>query len=104
MAGGGRGGPVVFPHPDNDDDVGRLLDKVGSTNANDDDKNDTPSPPPKMTSTPRRGRGAGMTMVPDDDVAAAAASSDAVMMNATNATTAIGPQGARDLRGAAETW
>jgi hypothetical protein len=36
MAGGGRGGPVVFPHPD-DDDAGRLLDDVGSKNTNDDD-------------------------------------------------------------------
>ena len=47
MVGGGRGGPVVFPHPDDDNDAGRLLDKVGSTNKNDDDNNDTPSHPPK---------------------------------------------------------
>jgi hypothetical protein len=45
-------------------------------------------------------------MVLDEDmtVAAAAASSDAVATNAMNATNAIGPRGARDLRGAAETW
>jgi hypothetical protein len=99
MAGGGRGGPVVFPHPNddaswaptngvtttlpegkdivvfphpNDDNAGRLLDKVGSTNANDDDNDDTPRPPPKTTATPRGGRGAGTTPVPDDDVTAAA--------------------------------
>jgi hypothetical protein len=71
MEGGGRGGPVVFPHP-NDDDAGRLLDNVGSTNANDDDNDDTPRPPPKTTATPRGGRGAGTTTVPDDDVTAAA--------------------------------
>jgi hypothetical protein len=48
MAGGGRGGHVVFPHPDNEE-AGRLLDDVGSTNANDDDNDDTPPPPPKTT-------------------------------------------------------
>jgi hypothetical protein len=46
MAGGGRGGHVVFPHPDNEE-AGRLLDDVGSTNANDDDNDDTPPPPPE---------------------------------------------------------
>ena len=44
MAGGGRGGPVVFPHPD-EDNAGHLLDDVGSKNANDDDNGDTPAPP-----------------------------------------------------------
>jgi len=102
MAGGGRGGPVVFPHPD-DDDAGRLLDNVGSTNANEDDNDDTPSPPPKTAATPRGGRGAGTTAVPDDDVTAAG-SSDAVATNATDAMNAIGPWGARDLHGVAETW
>jgi len=58
MAGGGRGGPVVFPHPD-DDDTGRLLDDVGSMNANDDDNDDTPPPPPKTAAMPRGGRGRG---------------------------------------------
>ncbi len=57
-----------------------------------------------MAATPRGGRGAGMMTVPDDDVTAEAASSDAVATNATNTTNAIGPRGARDLRGAAETW
>jgi len=47
---------------------------------------------------------AGTTMVPDDNVMAAAASSDAVAMNANNTTNAIGPRGARDLRGETETW
>ncbi len=103
MAGGGRGGPVVFPHPD-DDDTGCLLDDVGSMNANDDDNDDTPSPPPKRAATPRGGRGAGMTAVPYDDMTAAAASSDTVATNVTDAMNAIGPRGARDLRGAAETW
>ena len=57
MAGGGRGGPVVFPHPD-DDDAGRLLDDVGSTNANDDDDNDdTPPPPPENEGNAPRGEG-----------------------------------------------
>jgi hypothetical protein len=48
MAGGGRGGHVVFPHPD-DEEARRLLNDVGmgSTNMNDDDNNDTPPPPPK---------------------------------------------------------
>ena len=46
MAGGGRGGPVIFPHPD-DDDAGHLLDNVGSTNANDDDNDDIPPRPPR---------------------------------------------------------
>ena len=45
----------------------------------------------------RGGRGDRTTTVPDDDVTAAAASRDAVAMNATNATNAIGPRGARDL-------
>jgi len=44
MAGGGRGGHVVFPHPD-DEEAGRLLDDVGSTNANDHDNNYTPPAP-----------------------------------------------------------
>ena len=44
MAGGGRGGHVVFPYP-NDDDAGRLLDNMGSTNANDAD-NDDKAPAP----------------------------------------------------------
>ena len=43
MTGCGRGGPVIFPHPD-DDNAGRLLDDVGRTNMNDDDNNDTPRP------------------------------------------------------------
>jgi hypothetical protein len=52
MAGGGRGGRVVFPHPD-DEEAGHLLDDVGmgSTNANDDDNDDTPPPPPLKTTT-----------------------------------------------------
>ncbi len=45
MAGGGRGRHVVFPHPD-DEEAGRLLDNVGSTNVNDEDNDDTPPPPP----------------------------------------------------------
>jgi len=89
MAGGGRGGPVVFPHPD-DDNTEHLLDDMGSTNVNDDDNNDIPPAPP------HQGRGARTTTVP-----AAAASRDAV---ATIATTAIVPRGARDLHAAAETW
>ncbi len=64
MAGGGRGGPVVIPHPDNDD--------IGSTNANDND--DTPSPPQKNNGDIPRGEGNGTTMVPDNDAMAAAAS------------------------------
>ncbi len=56
MAGGGRGGPVVFPHPD-DDNAGRLLDNVGSKNANDDDNDDTPSPPPENDGVAPRGEG-----------------------------------------------
>ena len=56
MAGGGRGGPVVFPHPD-DDDAGRLLDNVGSTNANEGDNDDTPLPPPKNNGDAPRGEG-----------------------------------------------
>ncbi len=59
MAGGGRGGPVVFPHPD-DDVAGRLLDNVGSTNANNDDNDDTPPPPPrKRRRRPTGGGGPG---------------------------------------------
>ena len=59
MAGGGRGGPVVFPHPD-EDDAGRVLDDVGSKNANDDDNDDTPPPPPrKQQRRPAGGGGAG---------------------------------------------
>ena len=46
MAVGGRGGPVVFPHSD-DNDAGCLLDDMGSTNANDNDSNDTPPPSPE---------------------------------------------------------
>ena len=103
MTGGGRGGPVLFPHPD-DDDAGLLLDDVESTNANDNDNDKPPPPPPKTKATPHGGRGAGTTMVPDDNVTAAAVSSYAVATNATNATNAIGPQGTRDLRAAAETW
>ncbi len=97
MAGGGRGGHVVFPHPDNEE-AGRLLDDMGSTNANDDDNDDTP--------LPHGGRGAGTTMVPDDNVTAAAASRGTVATNATNATNWIGPRGARDLCAGAEmeTW
>ncbi len=50
MAGGGRGGPVVIPLPDNND--------AGSTNANDD--NDAPpAPPEKTTAIPCGGRGTG---------------------------------------------
>ena len=56
MAGGGRGGPVVFPHPD-DDDAGRLLDDVGSTNANDDDNDDNPPVPPENEGNAPRGEG-----------------------------------------------
>ena len=40
--GEGHGGP----HPDGKKS-GRLLDDVGSTNANDDNNDDTPPPPPK---------------------------------------------------------
>ena len=105
MAGGGWGGPVIFPHHPDNDDAGRLLDDMGSTNANDDDNDDTPPrPPPKTAATPRGGRGAWTTTVPDDDVTAAAASRDAVATNATNSTNAIGPRGAHDLRATAETW
>ena len=57
-----------------------------------------------MAVTPRGGRGAWTTTVPDDDVTAAAASRDAVATNTTNATNAIGPRGAHDLRATAETW
>ena len=97
MAGGGRGGHVIFPHPDNEE-AGRHLDDMGSTNANDDDNDDTP--------LPRGGRGGGTTMVPDDNVTAAAVSRGTVATNATNATNWIGPWGARDLRAGAEmeTW
>ena len=56
MAGGGRGGPVIIPHPDNDD-AGCLLDDVGSTNANDDDNDDTPPPPPENDGDAPRGEG-----------------------------------------------
>ena len=45
MTGGGRVGPVVIPHPDNDD-ARRLLGDVGSMNANNDDNDDTPPAPP----------------------------------------------------------
>ena len=103
MAGGGRGGPAVFPQPD-DDDAGHLLDNVGSMNVNDNDNDDTPPPPLKTVAMPRGGRGARTTMVPDDDVTAAVASSNAVATNTMNATNAIGPRGARNLHGAAETW
>jgi hypothetical protein len=54
MVGGGRGGHAVFPHPD-DEEAGRLLDDVGSTNANDDDNDDTPPPPPKNDGDAPRG-------------------------------------------------
>ena len=46
-------------------------------------------------------------MVLDDDMmtgAAVAASSNAVATNAKNTTNVIGPRGACDLRGEAETW
>ena len=43
MTGCGRGGPVVFPHPD-DNNAGHLLDDVGRANVNDDDNNGTPPP------------------------------------------------------------
>ena len=56
MVGGGRGGPVVFPHPD-DGNAGRLLDNVGSMNANDDDNDDTPPPPPENEGNAPRGDG-----------------------------------------------
>ena len=56
MVGGGRGGPVVFPHPD-DDDAGRLLDDVGSTNANGDDNDHTPPSPLKNNDNAPRGEG-----------------------------------------------
>ena len=102
MKGGGRGGPAIFPHPD-DDDARCLLDGVGSTNTNDDKTTTPPHPPPKTMATPRGGRGAGTTTVPDDDVTAVAASRDTVATNATNATNEIGPRGARDLRAAVET-
>ena len=97
MAGGGRGGHVIFPHPD-DEEAGHLLDDVGSTNANDDDIDDTPPPPPKNDGdAPRREGGR------DDDAAVKLASRDAVATNATNAKNAIGPRGARDLCAGAET-
>ena len=103
MVGGGRGGPVVFPHPD-DDDAGRLLDNVGSTNTNDDNNDDTPPPPPENDCDAPRGEegrdgdGAGRRR---DGVAA---SRDAVATNAKNATNEIGSRRARNLRAAAETW
>ena len=57
MAGGGWGGHIVFPHPD-DKEAGHLLDDVGGTNANDDDSNDTPpSPPPENNGDAPRGEG-----------------------------------------------
>ncbi len=56
MAGGGWGGHAVFPHPD-DEEAGRLLDEVGSTNANDNDNDDTPAPPPKNYGDAPRGEG-----------------------------------------------
>ena len=54
MAGGGRGGHVVFLHPD-DKEAGRLLDDVGSTNTNNDDKDNIPPPPPKNDGDAPRG-------------------------------------------------
>jgi hypothetical protein len=97
MAGGRRGGPIVIPHPD-DNDAGHLLDNAGSTNAKDNDSNDAPLPPPQNNGN-GGGKGAGTTTVPDNNMMAAAASRDAV---ATNATKAVGRRGARDLRAAAD--
>ena len=58
MAGGGWGGPVIFPHHPDNDDAGRLLDDMGSTNANDDDNDDTPPrPPPENGGDAPRGAG-----------------------------------------------
>jgi hypothetical protein len=89
MASGGQGGPVVITHPDDDD--------AGSTNANNDDN--APPPPPKNNGDAPRGEGDRTKTVPDDDAMAVAASRDAVV---TNATSAVGRRGARDLRAAAD--
>jgi hypothetical protein len=90
MAGGGRGGPILIPHPDNDN--------AGSTNAN--NNNDAPSPPPENDgNAPRGGGGNGTTTVPDDNAMAAAASRDAVL---TNATSTVGHRGAPNLHAAAD--
>jgi hypothetical protein len=89
MAGGGRGGPVIIPHPNDND--------AGSTNAN--DNNNAPPPPQKNDGNAPRGEGDRKTTVPDNDVTAAAASRDVVE---TNATSAVGRRGARNLRAAAD--
>ncbi len=89
MAGGGWGGPIVIPHPNDDD--------AGSMNANND--NNTPLPPPKNVGSAPWGEGVGTTTVPDNNATAVAASRDAV---ATNAMSAVGCQGAHNLRAAAD--
>jgi hypothetical protein len=89
MAGGGRGGPVVIPHPDEDD--------ARSTNAN--NNVNAPLLPPKNNGNALQGEGNGMTTVPDNNVTAVVASRDAV---ATNLTSAVGCWGARDLHAAAD--
>jgi hypothetical protein len=72
MVGGGRGGPVVIPHPDDDD--------AGSTNANDND--DAPLSPTKNNGDVPWGEGGRTATVPDDNATVAAASRDAVATNA----------------------
>jgi hypothetical protein len=89
MVGGGQGGPIVIPHPDNDN--------AGSTNAN--DNNNAPPPPPKNNGDAPRREGNGTTTVPDNNAMAAVASRDAA---ATNAMSAVGCWGARNLRAVAD--
>jgi hypothetical protein len=98
VVGGGREGPVIIPHPD-DDDVGHLLNNVGSTNVNNDNSNNAPLPPLRRTVTPCGGKGAGTMTVPDDIMMVAVASKDAV---ATNATNTVGHRGACNLHVAAD--
>ncbi len=89
MVGGGRGGPIVIPHPDKDD--------ARSTNTNDND--DAPPPPPENDGNAPREEGDGTTTLPDDDAMAAAGSRDAV---ATNRTSAVGCREVRNLHAAAD--
>jgi hypothetical protein len=60
---------------------------------------DAPLPPPNNDGDAPWGEGDGTTMVPDNDATAAEASRDAV---ATNAMSAVGHRGARNLRVTAE--
>jgi hypothetical protein len=58
-----------------------------------------PPAPPENDGNSPRGEGDGTMTVPEDDATAAAASRDTV---ATNAISAIGHRGVRDLRAAAD--